>query len=374
MGIIRTLLALVVVLQHCYPQTPTIGGRNAVQLFYIVSGFLISFVLVERKTYASLGSFYLNRALRLYPAYLVVAALTLILALVAHEPQRFIQLYETAPSSAVAFLSIVNALLIGQDWLFFFDIRHGELVYSPFVTGDSTLWHGLLAPQAWSLGVEMSFYAVAPFILTQKRRWVAFLLASCAVRFYLLQQGLGNRDPWTYRFFPSELALFLLGAFSHQVVLPACRRIAEPHRARAAVAATLLLIALGLAYAWIPLGVGMRSAALVGAFVLLLPLTFIFQNRYRFDAWVGNLSYPIYICHMLVIYVVASVGGRWAIDHPLAQALVVVVASVAFGLLLESAVSNPVERLRQRIRMRAGPGRPVTPASNDSVVRPPQPT
>jgi peptidoglycan/LPS O-acetylase OafA/YrhL len=76
MGILRTLLALSVVLIHTYGQV-FVTGQDAVQLFYVISGFLISYVLIEAKSYPELKFFYLNRYLRLYPIYFLVAGLVL---------------------------------------------------------------------------------------------------------------------------------------------------------------------------------------------------------------------------------------------------------------------------------------------------------
>lgn len=77
MGSLRTLFAIAVVFAHCYGFV-FVGGRNAVQLFYITSGFLMSYVLVEKKTYPKIKDFYINRYLRLYPIYFSVAILTLL--------------------------------------------------------------------------------------------------------------------------------------------------------------------------------------------------------------------------------------------------------------------------------------------------------
>ena len=53
MGTIRLLLALAVVFSHSYGYL-LVGGRLAVQLFYIISGYLISFILIELKSYSSI--------------------------------------------------------------------------------------------------------------------------------------------------------------------------------------------------------------------------------------------------------------------------------------------------------------------------------
>jgi len=68
MGTLRTLLALTVVLSNSYGHI-FVGGRLAVELLYIISGFLISYVLLVANSYASIKAFYKHRILRLYPVY-----------------------------------------------------------------------------------------------------------------------------------------------------------------------------------------------------------------------------------------------------------------------------------------------------------------
>ena len=103
----------------------------------------------------------------------------------------------------------------------FFGIEHSSLLFTgSFAHSDVPLYQGLLVPQAWTLGVEITFYLVAPFVLRSPRRLLALLAASLALRAVLIATGIGLSDPWTYRFFPAELALFLAGALSHQILLP----------------------------------------------------------------------------------------------------------------------------------------------------------
>lgn len=105
MGILRTLLALSVVLDHLGggATNQLVGGRLAVQLFYVISGFLISYVLTGTDRYqGATGHFYANRLLRLFPVYLAVAALTL--AAHAAGDGSFFRLYDDLPLSARLFL------------------------------------------------------------------------------------------------------------------------------------------------------------------------------------------------------------------------------------------------------------------------------
>ena len=50
-------------------------------------------------------------------------------------------------------------------------------------------------PQAWTLGVEITFYLVAPFVLRSPRRLLALLAASLALRAVLIATGIGLSDP-----------------------------------------------------------------------------------------------------------------------------------------------------------------------------------
>ena len=227
MGTLRTLFAITVVFAHSYGFV-FVGGKNAVQLFYMISGFLISYVLVERKVYKSTRSFYINRYLRIYPIYFVVALLSLatfVFASAIGKEVDFFKVYRDAPFAANILLVFSNATIFFQDWVMFSAVENREFVFSAnFLKSEVVLYPALLVPQAWTLGVELTFYLMAPFILARRQFLLLLLALSIALRVYLLYIGLGKSDPWTYRFFPTELALFLLGALAHQVLLPFYRK------------------------------------------------------------------------------------------------------------------------------------------------------
>lgn len=353
MGFLRTLLALSVVLDHLGGGTTDwlVGGRLAVQLFYVISGFLISYVLTATDHYqGSVGRFYANRALRLYPVYLAVAALTLL----AHAAGggAFWRFYDHLPFAAELFLGVSNLLILGQDWLMFFGIEHGALAFTgSFAHSEVPLYQGLLVPQAWTLGVEMSFYLIAPFVLHSPRRLLVLLAASLALRAALVATGVGLADPWTYRFFPTELALFLIGSLSHQVLLP--RWQAWTRRLpRLPEIGTAVLLLYALAHFSIGLPHTIRDALAVVLFAALLPLAFLFQSRHRLDKAIGELSYPIYICHALVILFFGWLLDGAQTRQPVMFTVLVVVGCIGFAALLNALIADPVERLRRRLRAR----------------------
>nr|WP_241133524.1 acyltransferase [Achromobacter insuavis] len=351
MGMLRTLLALSVVLDHLGGGTTDwlVGGRLAVQLFYVISGFLISYVLTATDHYRGApGRFYANRALRLYPVYLAVAALTL-LAYIGGGA-AFWRVYDGLPLAATLFLALSNLLILGQDWLMFFGIDQGALAFTgSFARSDVPLYQGLLVPQAWTLGVEMSFYLIAPFVLHSPRRLLVLLAASLALRAALIASGIGLSDPWTYRFFPTELALFLAGSLSHQVLLP--RWQAWSRRAAWLPELGTGLLAL---YVLVHFSIGLphtlRDGLAVLLFAALLPLAFLFQSRHRLDKIIGELSYPIYICHALVILFFGWLLDGTQLRQPAMFTALVVAGCIGFAALLNSLIADPVERLRRRLR------------------------
>ena len=231
MGSLRFLLAISVVYWHAgvFLGFPLVPGDTAVQCFYAISGFYMSLVLNEK--YGSESSSYLlfisNRFLRLFPAYAIVLLLTLWLALMVSglSPSAALPFAVAWQSltpidwSSAALLIGSQIFMWGQDIYLFFTLKHGALAFWPdFYTARQPLHPLLVIPQAWTLGLEFSFYLIAPFIV---RRSVGAIMvafaASLGVRlclqFWFGYQG----DPWSYRFFPSELAVFLIGALGYRV-------------------------------------------------------------------------------------------------------------------------------------------------------------
>ena len=352
MGSLRTLFAISVIFTHTYG-TVFVGGQNAVQLFYIISGFLISYVLVEKKSYPHLGYFYLNRYLRLFPIYVVVALLVICSYLVFGTIWFIdMQFLRQLPWSANLLLAFSNLFILGQDWVMFSAVHDGHLhLTTNFENSDFLLHKGLLVPQAWTLGLELTFYLVAPFILFRRTVIYILLALSIALRIYLFKIGLGRQDPWTYRFFPAELALFLLGALAHQILSPLYSKLFKNNLQLYSRIFTLFLIVFTLSCALIPIENDLKKLILITTFVILLPFCFFFQDSNRFDQWIGDLSYPIYINHMLVMFWVAYAAENLKMPvNNIYYALAVILVSVVFGIVLNMSVGAYFESVRGRFR------------------------
>ena len=353
MGTLRTLFAFVVVMSHL-DLSVSIGGQRAVQLFYMISGFLMSYVLVERRAYPTNGAFYVARYLRLFPVYAVVLLLALLfwclVSLLGGVPEPF-AVYREAPMPGIGVLTLANATLFFQDAIMFLAVRDHQLVFSQnFAETEVRLWQGLLVPQAWTLGLELTFYAIAPFVLPRRRVLLSLLAGSLALRIALIVNGIGLQDPWTYRFFPTELALFLLGAVAHQWLVPWYRRMSDRVNMIAPTAATCGFLAITLAYQWLPGSSAFRTLLLFGLFFACLPMVFRFQESKSWDRAVGEISYPLYICHLLVIAGVSRALPQLGIGGRLAYVVVGAGGAIALAILLNTLIAQPVERYRAKFR------------------------
>ena len=353
MGSVRTLLAIAVVFGHSYGFI-FVGGQLAVQLFYVISGFLISYILVEATTYRSVVSFYKNRFLRLFPIYWFVALATLLAIFLAsfffNETHPIFSTFESLGFGGKVSLAISNLLLFGQDWIMFTGVRDGNFqLVANFQESEVMVYKGLLVPQAWTLGVELSFYLIAPFVLIRRKLLISLLLCSLLLRAYLIYIGLGTSDPWTYRFFPTELALFLLGACSHQFLKP----FYEKKALLTEKLSTLLTVAIFLyctVYFLLPYKL-FNTFVLITVFILLLPYLFKFQSSNRWDSKVGDLSYPIYISHMLVIWVAGFILGKLGIDYTsLMGSLIIVLITVIVSQLINLSIGQFVEKYRAKVK------------------------
>ena len=315
MGGIRIFLALAVVIAHAGGgQLPLIDGAGAVQIFYIISGFYVSLVLTEKYgTERTLNlPFWRARLVRIYPSYLIVLLVTVASALMlARGGETIPPLAKWNGLSQEDYwfwprLLLTNILIWGQDQTLFWgaDFATEQFYFSPnFGSLEDPLWSYLFVPQAWTLSLELTFYLMAPFLVSKKTRiLLALAVASliCRILFYYYATHV---DPWSYRFFPFEIALFTLGVLSHRWYAAETK---SETRLSGYCLVLIMLVAIVLFDWWVEL-VGLPSMLMkwcvYGLMVISLPSMFRATKNSLIDRYLGEISYEIYICHMLVIWV-----------------------------------------------------------------------
>ena len=367
MGLFRLLLALSVLLSHTggLPWLPggyiIVGGPLAVQCFLIISGFYMGLVLNERYDRPALNrAFYINRFVRIFGIYWVMLALylTILLAVEWREGVSPLWVYRdpTLSLPGKVLLGALNLTVVGQDLPLWLKIEHGHLSWTAhaFHAGGLDVFHFMLIPMAWSLSLEIQFYVLAPFIARQSLgRIGALILASLAARGVAATFGLVD-DPLSYRFFPFEIALFLLGVLAYRVW--AMDRARWGGAMARALAAGVFAAMLGY-----PIWAGGEAPnaffdgprlIMLALVVVGLPAIHEWSRHSRCDRAIGDLSYPLYLDHLLVF---GMVGGLPVLaGRPAFRALAVTGFSVALAWLVIRFPDRRIEAFRRQTAMRAG--------------------
>lgn len=350
---LRGLALLGVLFFHANGALP--GGYLGVDLFFVLSGYLItSLLLAEHRDTGriALGSFWVRRAKRLFPA------LISLMPAIALYGRYFAKADELRGLRADA----VAALAYVANWRAIFSHKsYWELFAAP-----SPLEH------TWSLSIEEQFYVVWPLVVVVLlRTWspravrivsVTLALASMAAMWLLFDPSQTSR---VYLGTDTRAVGILAGAALSTVVSPGTTF--SPRAARALDALGVVSLA-GLAVAWVMLE-GQNPLLYRGGFwltevgVLVLIVCAVVGERsyvaralaFRPLIWVGTISYGLYLWHWPVnVFLTAERV------HVHGLGLHAIQFAVTFAIAIVS-----YRYLEQPIRRGIGFGRPsyVVPAS-----------
>jgi peptidoglycan/LPS O-acetylase OafA/YrhL len=372
MGFIRLFLALSVMVWHM-PNRNFAGldAGVAVLFFFILSGFYMALTINENFQAGLNGwrrRFYLSRLFRLYPAYLALLAASVLWDALSHAPNVFLA-NPGVNFSALLGLVALNIGILGQD-------VYKLLLWSGSYPGAQRLSHAITAampanffenrwmvlPQAWTLGSELLFYAVAPFLVRSVPRMLVVLGLGLCVRWVLIFRFGFMSELWGYRFFPATICFFLLGGLAYHLY----RRIAGKAWAGwvgGGVFAGFAGFALVSMLRWRGVllapdfATGYDTLRIWAAYLVFagaLPWLFCCWRRSRIDRLVGELSYPLYLAHELVISVVFETLKA----GPTGREIAVVVLAIGVAAAVWLVIDRPVDAWRHRRFAAPGGGWP----------------
>jgi peptidoglycan/LPS O-acetylase OafA/YrhL len=336
MGALRFFLAVVVATAHIgffvFPDIPNaeflfgISGGQAVMLFFVVSGFLMSLVL-ENKYAGTHGAlrFYRARFLRIYPLWWGILVVLIAAGLVDHWLSR--------PLVDIA----GTVVLAGADWLMAFSAypTPGDILPGPVGV-------------AWSLAVEISFYLLAPFALRNMSRALVLFVVSSALRAAVLWHATVGSPEWlclAYYFSLTCLPFFLAGHLARKL----WQAVAAPKWLGLAFLPLALVVIVTQARHAIdiePFYVG------AGLFALALPALFETTKDSRIMNALGDLTYPLYLTHSIPLQepLIASARdffAHWSVSQPMMIVTANIVLGTAFLLIAFAAgifIEKPVGR------------------------------
>ncbi len=342
---LRAVAVVAVMIYHLKVPHLLSGGYIGVDVFFVISGYLITSLLVqesdEHAGLVNLQRFYARRALRLFPALGAAAAVALVLSPLADAPTA----HET---------------LTGIGWI---AIYAGNWVRAFDPNALGTLGH------TWSLAIEEQYYLVWPavFVVLDRKGVARARLAQVLLGLAVLEMSYREllvRDGASLAriFFGTDThcAGLLVGCAVAYGLASQARRAPLAPRAlaiatwggAAALVALLLLANDGLrsSVATYPAVTVASAALLVGLVGGGAPLLGRLLGA-RPAVWVGRRSYGLYLWHY-VVYVALP----W---HAAATTAVGELAMVAVSFAVAALSYRFVELPALRVKKRFRPGPPV---------------
>ena len=321
LGTCRLILAILVALSHADVRLFGLNpGVIAVVCFYLISGYVMTGLL--RRHYlglAKIPAFYADRVMRLFPQYLVIAMLTLCLFYITGKFTNFLQ-------HPPVFQDIVNNVIVIP------------LNYFMFNTAGSFT----LIPPAWSLGAEIQFYLVMPFLLWFRIRWAAFLVG--AITFILAALTLINSDTFGYRLLPGVLVFFLIGSLMHDY-----HDDSKKLWKLSSIVVVISLVAIVCLYLLGKHTAPYNLETLLGLGIgvpLLAWLAPIKQNK--IDNWLGDLSYGVFLNHFLLQWFVVGV------PKTMTEFTIYLILSIVLSMVTQRWAERPILELRKKLREKKG--------------------
>ncbi|WP_348787339.1 acyltransferase family protein [Leifsonia sp. NPDC080035] len=341
---LRAVAVIAVILDHLLAWP--VGGFVGVDIFFVISGFLITGLLLkehDRTGSISFVGFYRRRITRILPAATLALAVTVVVSFLLFNLGRAMQ------------------TLVDSIWAFFFaENWHLAVIGTDYFQAD-----GPVSPvqHYWSLAVEEQFYLVWPWLMLliivigsrlplakgfPVRRVIAIAMAVIVVASFAWSMLESSDDP-SFAYFSTLSRAWELGLGALLAVLaPALGRLPGAVRV---VMAWVGLAAIGVALFTIsdqmPFPAPWAALPVIGTAAVIAagtgaPARFLWPLTNPVSNYLGTISYSLYLWHFPVIILLgAALPGGSALFFVLAAALI-------FGISVASfhGVEDPIRRSR----------------------------
>ena len=342
---LRAVAVIAVVAFHAFPAYFP-GGFIGVDVFFVISGFLISTIILKqlRRSTFTVANFYRRRIRRIFPALAIVLLACLLFGWYALLPDELELLGKHVAAAAVFVSNFVSWHEVG-----YFD-RDAAL---------KPLLH------LWSLGIEEQFYLGWPLLLLllKNRKGTALTISLLTAASFALNIALLYRNPTANYYFPLsrfwELGLGCLLAYYRESSAAAAQARTAPHATNTWTGSllysaipvagfALIIVALFAFDSHTPFPGWAALLPTCGALCLLaIPGNTWFQRRvmgYPAVVFIGLISYPLYLWHWPLLSFATILQSE---APSLTVRIVAVALSVALAALTYLLVELPIRRQRR---------------------------
>lgn len=300
---LRAIAAISVLLSHVFQDTfgnwgipgmtiPIFGG--GVTLFFVISGFLITYLLLKEiavSNTVNIKSFYIRRVLRIWPLYYGYLILALLLLL---------------------FLGLGNEIINPNLWFYMFFSAN-----IPFFAG-SGIW---IIVHYWSIGVEEQFYLFWPWLAKFTKQKVLYGALAVMILWLALKYGswiVFSNKSLIYKFFTvTSFQSMMYGAVGAIFFYNKNKIFLRITTNRFTQIATWIFFI----FAWfldkhIPAILQNDVIAFFSLFLIMEQVgakSKMINMENRFFDFIGKISYGIYVIHPMVIFILSYF---WRTLHP----------------------------------------------------------
>lgn len=315
------------------------GGFVGVDIFFVISGYLITGILAKKITSGSFSfvEFYGSRMRRIFPAAFVCVLVVLLVGLIFMLPSDYSSLAQSAAASVASVANIYFWLNLDTSYF----ASSSELV---------PLLH------MWSLGVEEQFYLLWPIVLFfvfPRVRLLLFILivfALILLSFWVGEKYLISDQSFSYYMLPSRAGELLIGGLASLAVINI-----PPIKSRLVleVISSLGFILVG----WSIFSIGEEGG--FPGFLAAIPVVgvalIIFSGAYgktvastvlsfRPFVWVGLVSYSLYLWHWPVLSFYRYAYGEPAGYAAIGCAIIILCLSLLSYFCVERVFRRPLDK------------------------------
>lgn len=303
------------------------GGFIGVDVFFVISGFLITRIIVSSLETGrfSFKDFYIRRSARILPALVATVGLVLPVAMYLQQPAALVH---TAQEGVFALLSLSNFFYWTESSYWAPAAEHYVLLHT------------------WSLGVEEQFYLVYPLLLAFVHRiagvrGLTLLLFGLAILGTAANEAVLRVDrPAAFFFTPLRFYEFAFGGLV--AMLPgftALQRSSRMSGATTTVGLMLILFACVKFNGFLPLPGILVLVPVLGAMLVLLagpsPVArIVLMNPIM--SWIGKISFSLYLIHWpMVVFYKYYFGASLAVVEQCALFVAILLAGTLLNRLVE---------------------------------------
>jgi len=335
---LRALAVLLVVIYHAAPKYLS-GGFVGVDVFFVISGFLITGILIRAKEQGtfSLRDFFMRRIMRIFPALVLVLLACLVGGFFVLSPTEYRELGRHVAAGA-GFIS--NFLLLAES------------NYFDTAADLKPLLH------LWSLGVEEQFYFVWPLILIfvwrqkydLRKTALALMVATLIINVvlaYSKKADIAFYSPVT-RFWELMAGAYLaiIKAKSYKAKSAVFNRLLKENASVLSLIGGLMILVPSIAYSGADIYPGWRAVFPVLGTVLVIHagaeglLNRLLSTRGL--VFIGLISYPLYLWHWPILSFLSLTGTSTYLNRLLA-----VLASFILSYLTLVYLERPIRNFKR---------------------------